>query len=94
MPWEEAVSGAGLSRQIVQLASSEVFMTQLVKGLSNMVWSHTWLCFEQEVGLKTCWGSSSPEWPYTVTFAVLYATTSNAVCHKAIEILFKFLPSN
>lgn len=50
-----------LLREVMQSPSLAVFKIRLNKALSSLVWSHSWCCFEQEVGLKTCWGPFQPE---------------------------------
>lgn len=44
-----------------------IFNIQLDKTLSNLVWSQSCPCFQQEGGLETCWGTFLPKLPYGVT---------------------------
>lgn len=55
-PWRQSRKLNSSSIDIAQSSSSKVFKTQM-----DMVWSHSWPCFEKEVELETSCGPFQPE---------------------------------
>lgn len=53
-----------LPKEFGESPALEVFKTGLDKTLENLVWSHSWPCFEWEVGLEAYWGPFQLELSY------------------------------
>lgn len=51
------VSWTGFPADLCYPRPCRLSKTWLDQALSNLVWSHSWPCPEQEVGPKTAWGS-------------------------------------
>lgn len=68
---------ASLPREVVQSPSMEIFKTRQDKALSNLAWSHSWYCLEQEAELQTSFCSSN-----TNCFMILFSSSIlNLFCY-------------
>lgn len=69
------------SREVLQSPPLDIFKTQLVKALRNLIWSHKWSCFKQEIGLQPPEASPSPLYPLTHWFLELILRDG---CHSSV----------
>lgn len=66
------------SREVLPL---DIFKTHLVKALRNLIWSHRWSYFKQEIGLQTLEAPPSP--PYPLTHWLLELMVRDG-CHSSV----------
>lgn len=93
-PWGKSGSGANAHRGCV-ISVLGGFQDPVIMALSVLIWLHGWVCFEQEVGPETPWGSlQHPLIPWQLTpqnFTMQFLEEANTFCFSGIMHLLKII---